>query len=124
PYACHRMLPNGELMLMFNLGEPQRVVEGGGSACGEVHRNAWICGRQEEPLGVESMVRHPRGVAVQLRPLGAWALFAGLPLRHLAKEMIDLESVLGGMSGVEPLRQRLIAAPDLGVALDLLEDWL
>ncbi len=124
PYACHRVLPNGELMLMFNLGPPQRVVEGGGSARGAVHRTAWICGLQERPLAIESTIHHPRAVAVQLRPLGAWSVLAGLPLRDLANEMLDLESVLGRLGGVESLRQRLIEAPDLGIALDLVEEWL
>jgi AraC-like DNA-binding protein len=124
PYACHRMLPNGEVMVMFNLGPPQRVVTGGGAACGEIHRTAWVCGLQERPLALESTIRHPRAVAVQLRPLGAWALFAGLPLRDLANEMIDLEAVLGGLAGVGVLRQRLVEAPDLGVALDRVEEWL
>jgi len=123
-YACHRLLPNGELMVMFNLRTPQRVVEGGGSACGQLYRTAWISGLQEGALSVESVIRHPRGVAVQLRPLGAWKFFGGLPLHELANEMIDLESVLGAAAGVEALRQRMLEAPDLGVALDLLEEWL
>ncbi len=123
-YARHRMLPNGEMMVMFNLGMPQRLVEGGGAGCGEIYRTAWISGLQERPLTVESMVRHPRGVAVNLRPLGAWTLFGGLSLRELANEMVDLESVLGGVAAVASLRQRMIEAADLGAALDLLERWL
>ena len=123
-YARHRMLPNGELMVTVNLGTPQRLVEGGGAGCGEVYRSAWISGLQESPLTVESMVRHPRAVAINLRPLGAWTLFGGLPLRELTNEMIDLESVVGGTVGIASIRERMIEATDLGAALDVLEAWL
>jgi AraC-like DNA-binding protein len=122
-YALHRALPNGELMLMFNLGPPQRLLDGR-IAGGRLHRTAWISGLQERPVEWESVIRHPRAIAVQLRPFGAWALFGGLPQHDLADDTTDLESVLGGAAGVEPLRQRMIESPHLGAALDLLEDWL
>ncbi len=122
-YALHRALPNGELMLMFNLATPQRLLDDR-DARGRLYRTAWISGLQERPVEWESVLRHPRAIAAQLRPLGAWALFGGLPQQELANDTTDLESVLGTAAGVEPLRQRMLAAPDLGVALDLLERWL
>lgn len=123
-YARHRVLPNGELALMFNLGPPQRLVELGGSSCDRLQRTAFISGLQEGPCSFESVFRHPRVVCARLLPLGARAFLGGLPLLEVTNEVLDLESVLGSLAGVEPLRQRLVEAPDLGVALDLVEGWL
>jgi AraC-like DNA-binding protein len=120
--ASHRTLPDGELMLMFNLGPPQLVRYVDGSV--EVVRAAFVSGLQEQPLVYDSMVRHPRAVAVRFRPLGAWAFFGGLPLHELSNRVLDVHAVLGVRAGVEPLRQRLIEAPNLGIALDLLQDWV
>jgi AraC-like DNA-binding protein len=123
-FARHRLLPSGELWVMFNLGPPQRVIEVGGTGCGQLVRAAFVCGLQESPLSVESVLRHPRAVTIRLLPLGAWALFGGLPLAELSNKVVDLESVLGSAAGVEALRQHLMEAPDLGAALGILEDWL
>jgi AraC-like DNA-binding protein len=123
-FARHRLLPSGELWLMFNLGPPQRVLEVGGLGCGQLVRSAFVFGLQEGPLSVESVLRHPRVVTVRLRALGAWAFFGGLPLADLSNQVVDLDSALGGSAGVEPVRQRLLEAPDLGAAMDLLEEWL
>ena len=115
--AFHSMLPDGEFWLMFNLGPPQRVS-------GEIYRTTLMCGLQEHPVGFASTVRHPCCVSVRFRPLGAWTFFGGLPLTEMANQVVDLESVLGGKAGVEPLRQRLLECSNLGAALELLEDWL
>jgi AraC-like DNA-binding protein len=120
----HRLLPSGEVWLMFNLGPPQRVAEVNGSGPGQVVRTACVSGLFDRPLSFESVQRHPRVVGVRLLPLGAWALFGGLPLLDLANQVVDLEAVLGSAVGVEPLRQRLLEARDLGAGLDLVEDWL
>jgi AraC-like DNA-binding protein len=121
-YARHRLLPSGEMWLMFNLGPPQLVVEPNGAS--QVYRAGMIAGLQYSPLTFESVLRHPRVVTVRLLPLGALAVFGGLPLVDLANQVHDLEAVLGGKAGVESLRQRLIETLDLGIALDLLEDWI
>ena len=123
-FARHRLLPNGEIWLMFNLGPPQRLVEAEAAAGSPLLRTVFVGGLQESPLTFESVIRHPRAVAVRFRPLGAWTFFGGLPLMELTNKVFDLEAILGARAGVERLRQRLIEAPHLGAALDHLEDWL
>lgn len=123
-FARHRLLPNAEFWLMFNLGPPQRLVETEAADGSPLLRTAFVGGLQESPLTFESVIRHPRAVAVRFRPLGACAFFGGLPLIELANKVFDLEALLGVGAGVERLRQRLIEAPHLGAALDQLEDWL
>jgi AraC-like DNA-binding protein len=122
----HRMIPDGELWLMFNLGPPQRVVsvDHAGAGAGGVHRGAMICGLHDRPVAFESVERHPRVVTVRLLPRGACAVFGGLSLLELANRVFDLEAVLGRAAGVERLQQRAMEAPALGTALDLVEEWL
>ena len=122
--ASHRLLPNGELWVMFNLGPPQRVITDDAGAEGEIYRAALISGLQGRPLRFDSVVRHPRVVCVRLAPLGAWAFFGGLPLDDLADQVIDLEAVLGRAAGTERLRHELMETSDLGAALDRVETWL
>jgi AraC-like DNA-binding protein len=120
----HRLIPDGEMWLMFNLGPPQRVNEVNGAGRGQIYRGAIIAGLQSTSLSFESVDRHPCVVTARFLPRGALAFFAGLPLQELAGHVYDLESVLGGRARVEPLRQRLMEAPDPGCALDLLEAWI
>jgi AraC-like DNA-binding protein len=124
PFARHRVLPSGELTLMLHLGPPQRVVERGGTACDELLRAGSVSGLQECAATFEAEHPHTRVVALRLLPLGAWSLFAGLPLSELTGQVLEPDCVLGGRAGIEPLRQRMIEAPELGDALDLLERWL
>jgi AraC-like DNA-binding protein len=121
--ARHRTVPDGEIWIEFQLGVAQRVT-GAPGAEGETFARALVTGLQETPLTFLSLERHPRVVGARLTPLGAWALFAGLPLVDLACRAVDLEAALGGFAGVEPLRQRLLETADLGEGLDALERWL
>jgi AraC-like DNA-binding protein len=120
----HRLIPDGEMWLMFNLGPPQRVVPLDGSGSGPVFRAAMVSGLHDRAVTYESVDRHPRVVTVRLLPRGACALFGGLSLLELANRVFDLESVLGRAAGVERVRVRLMEAPGLGAALDLIEQWL
>ncbi len=124
PGGRHRTLPNGELLLMFHLGPPQRAVERDGAPCDEVLRTGFLAGLQERPETIESPYPHTRVVAARLRPLGAWALLGGLPLDALTGQILDPEAVLGASARVRELHERMLEARDFGQALDLLERWL
>jgi len=124
PGAHHRALPNGELWVMFNLGPSQRVNGLAGAGDGRILRTAFISGLQERPLAFDSVNGHPRVVCIRFLPLGAFAFFGGLSQAELANQVLDLDAVLGTRTGVEPLRQRLAETPDLGAALDVIEEWL
>jgi AraC-like DNA-binding protein len=123
-FARHRTLPNGELTLMLHLGPPQRLVERDGAPCDELRRAGFIAGLQERPATFECLEAHTRVAAVRLSPLGGWVLFGGVPQVELTGQVLEPDAVLGPRSGIESLRQRMLEATDLGVALDLLETWL
>ena len=80
----HRLIPDGELWLMFNLGPPQRVVEREGTGSGAVYRTAMVSGMHDQPVTYESVDRHPRVVTVRLLPRGACA-FECLWLRQRSR---------------------------------------
>jgi AraC-like DNA-binding protein len=107
---------------MLHLGPPQRLVERSGAARDELLRAGFVSGLQEGPATFEAEHANTRVVALHLLPLGAWALFRGLPLSELTCQVLEPEYILG--AAIERLRQQMIEAVDLGKALDLLERWL
>jgi AraC-like DNA-binding protein len=119
----HRVFPNGEVSVMLHLDAPQRLVERAGAITDQVLRLGFVAGLQEQPATFEA-----RGVAtvvgLRLSPVGAWRLLGGLPQSELAHQVVEIDAVLGGASGIARLRQRMQEAAGLGSALDVLEDWL
>jgi AraC-like DNA-binding protein len=79
---------------------------------------------QERPATFEIFEAHTRVTAVRLSPLGGWRLIGGVPQAELTGRVLDGEAVLGGSAGISALCERMKNAPDLGGALDWLEDWL
>ena len=120
----HRLIPDGEFWLMFNLGPAQRVVDLERTGPGAVYHAAMVSGLHDRAVTYESIERHPRVVTVRLLPRGACALFGGLSLLELANRVFDLDDVLGRAAGAERLRQRLLETANLGAGLDLVENWL
>lgn len=97
-YARERILPKGNIELMFNLGLPHRVLDPGHPAGAETYRDAWLSGLQRRPLVVEPCFDARRVashlVAVRLRPAGAYALL-GMPMNEVSNQVIDLDALLG-----------------------------
>lgn len=122
--ACHRVLPNGEVMLMMHVGPTQRIVERDGAPAHDLLGAGFISGLQERPSTFESFARGTRVVAARLTPMGAWTLLHGVPQSELVHRVLALDSVLPARSGVGELRERMLDMPDLGGALELLEAWL
>ena len=85
-----RILPNGKIELLVNLGRPIRLAEGAGSP---VLVRGWLSGIQARPLVIE-MEPTQHVLAVRLRPAGAYALFAR-PMDELVDLTVDLDAVVG-----------------------------
>ena len=67
-----RILPNGKVELLVNLGEPYRTIEGRGL---EVVREGCISGMQSGPMVLEQPARQDV-LGARLRPAGAYALLS------------------------------------------------
>jgi len=124
PGSRHRLLPNGELWLMFHLGPGQRLVECDGAPRDEGMRVGFLGGLQERPFTMEAPGHDTRVVTLRLLPPGAALLLRGLPLAELTGRVLDPGDVFARPAGVASLRQQLQDAHDLGGALDRLELWL
>jgi AraC-like DNA-binding protein len=124
PGARHRLLPNGELWLMFHLGPGQRLVERDGAPCAESMHLGFLGGMQERPFTMEAGEPDTRVVTLRLLPLGAARLLSGVPLAELTGRVLDPGDVFERSAGFPSLRQQIQDARDLGAALDVLESWL
>lgn len=120
----HRTLPNGELVLMFNLGSRQRLTELDGRPCTATLARGFLAGLQQRPATFQTLEDHTRVASVRLLPPGAWLLLEGLPQAELSGRVVEIDTAFGRRSGVSELQERMLDAPDFGAALDRLEAWL
>ena len=91
PYRRERLLPNGRVVLLINLGDPLR--QEGAETGNFLGREAWISGLQSrytinEPLGET----HVAGVT--FRPTGATAFFAP-PMAEFSDRLNQLSCLMG-----------------------------
>lgn len=101
-----RVLPNGAVELILNLGKPQRVVEG--SRYRRFQR-AWVAGLQTGPLTITDEEGADL-VGVRFRP-GGMSPWLGLPLAELTDGVEETDAVDRQLPGVD-LVARLACAPD------------
>jgi AraC-like DNA-binding protein len=107
PAGRHRGLPSRHLTFIVSIGRPVRIVGMPGRGPLDVAMDAFVSGLAVGP----AMIEHDgneAGVAVDLRPLGARALF-GLPGRELAGELVELPDLMG--RATRSLPDRLAEAP-------------
>ena len=83
-----RILPNGKVELLVNLGEPYRTVEGRGL---EFLREGCVSGMQSGPMVLEQPARQ-NVLGARLRPAGAYALLAA-PVRETSGLVVGLDEV-------------------------------
>lgn len=124
-YERERILPKGNIELMFNLGLPHRVLDPGHPSGAATYRDAWLSGLQRRPLVIEpcfDVRRVPSHlVAARLRPAGAYALL-GMAMDEVSNQVIDLDALLGrsAASASEQLREQ----PTTEARLALLEQFV
>ncbi len=112
-----RIMPNGKVELLVNLGEPYRTIEGRGL---QVLREGCISGMQSAPMVLEQPPRQDM-LGVRLRPAGALALLAA-PLRETSGLVVGLEDVFG--RDARELRDRCHDAADTPEMFRILTNWI
>jgi AraC-like DNA-binding protein len=100
--GVERVLPNGVVELILNLGGPQRVVHS--ATRFTRYRAAWVAGFQSSPVDIASE-RDSNLVGVRFRPGGA-APMLGLPAEAIAGAVIELEDLPLPWAG--ELREQLL----------------
>jgi AraC-like DNA-binding protein len=106
PPGLHRGLPTRYLTFIVSLDRPVRIVGMPGWGAVDVRMDAMVSGLATGPALIDHD-GNEAGIAVDLAPLGARALF-GLPGRELAGELVAVADLLG--RGARSLPERLTEA--------------
>lgn len=114
------LLPDGAFVVIFNLGEPQRLCERADVRRHAVFRASWVSGQQPQPIVIEqSGAYHLAGI--KFRPGGAFPLFR-FPLAELTGRVVELEDIWG--TAAAAVREQLAATRGDRALLAGLERWL
>ena len=119
-YSHDKILPDGLVVLIVNLGVPQKLHDPWDYSKFTWFRRAWISGLQEEAL-VTGTGPGSHLVGVHLDPLGAYRL-TGIPAHELSRNVFELSSIFG--TEFDDLGARLAVMPDAGARLDAFEQHL
>jgi hypothetical protein len=118
--GVHTGMPGPALTFIISLGDPVDIVGMPGGVRGTGAFQAFVGGLHAGPARI-AHDGNQYGIAVDLTPLGARALF-GMPAGELAAQVVDLEDVLG--PGARSLPDRLAALPTWGERFAVLDDVL
>jgi AraC-like DNA-binding protein len=114
------LLPDGALVVIFNLGEPQRLCERADVRRHAVFRASWVSGQQPQPIVIEQAGScHLAGI--RFRAGGAFPLFR-FSLAELTGRVVELEDIWGREAGA--VREQLGAVSGDREILPCLERWL
>ncbi len=114
------LLPDGAMVVIFNLGEPQKLCERADVRRHAMFRASWVSGQQPQPIVIEQAGSYHL-VGIRFRPAGAFPLFR-FSLAELTGRVVELEDIWGREASA--VRQQLGAAVDDRARLVCLELWL
>lgn len=120
PPFTEKILPRGNIELMFNLGAPHRLLSVDGEPCDAPYVESWISGLQRRFLTVMT----PNGshlLSASLTPWGAWRLLRA-PMRNIACRVPLLSDVWG--SSITSLEAELADARGPARRFELMEGFI
>ncbi len=120
PPFTEKILPRTTVELMFNLGNPHKVLAVDGKQCDKAYDCGWLSGMQQRFLTVHT----PNGshlISISLKPVGAWRLLR-LPLTDVTGRVPLLSSIWG--QRIDSLSDQLLSLETADQRFQVLEDWL
>ncbi|WP_163864668.1 AraC family transcriptional regulator [Myxococcus eversor] len=115
-----RELPAPQVVLIIDFGPPLRIVDPRtGRPLGR-HPVGFVAGL-DDGYSITETSGAMNGMQVNFTPVGA-RLFFGMPLHHLARQVVGLESVLGAEGPL--LTERLVEAPSWEARFALVDQLL
>lgn len=114
------LLPDGALVVMFNLGPPQRLCERADTRRHESFRASWVSGQQPQPIVIEQSGAYHLA-AIRFRPGGAFPLFR-FSVAELTGRVVELEDIWG--LDAKDVREQLGTATTDEERLATLERWV
>ena len=118
-YSRERILPMGDVVLLFNLDGEQGLVDRKDPDQVQPFTESWISGLQQSFVTVESSKTHMLGM--RMTPWGVHRLF-GLPMTEVVDQVVMLDDVFG--AGMAHLLERLRNANGVIERLAVLEENL
>ncbi len=119
-YTREKVLPNGAIELIINLGSFHKVVNKADERRFEVYRESWIAGVQEEYILIEAL-KESDLIGIRFRPGGAYP-FLRFPTSEITNRVLDSDLVFGVL--MHDLRERLLETKEPGQRIRLIEDFL
>lgn len=120
PHRREKVLPNGVVEVIINLGSPHRVLDLDHPAGTRIYRESWIAGIQRSFLAIEAL-RENHLVGIRFHPGGAYPFFR-LAQAELTDQVIDLD--LLDRPFFAELRERLLEAPSRPARVAIVEEAL
>ncbi|HEY3024968.1 MAG TPA: AraC family transcriptional regulator [Pyrinomonadaceae bacterium] len=119
-YTREKVLPNGAIELIINLGSYHKVVSKVDDRQFEVYRKSWIAGMQEDYILIEAL-RESDLIGIRFRPGGAYP-FLRFPVSEITNRVIESDLILGTL--ICELRERLLETKELDQRIRMIEDFL
>jgi AraC-like DNA-binding protein len=121
PHARERMLPDGSMTIVFNLGEDRiRLYEPDATSSLNNIRGHAICGARSQPM-VADTANMVTTLGIQFRPGGAFP-FLRMPASELNEQCVSLDDIFG--SDVRTVRDRLLELATPEEKFAAAEQWL
>lgn len=122
-HSGEKVLPNGVVELIVNLGAPQRVVDPEDPSRFTRYRASWVAGAQRSFIVIASEIDCDL-IGIRFRPGGAYALL-GAPMSALTDVVVEGEALGRGLRGwLAELEGRLHAASPGCSKVHVVEDML
>ncbi len=115
-----KLLPDGGLELILNLGEPQFLHELQDSSRYRTFRESWISGLRSQAILIGSPPRSNL-IGVRFKMFGAYP-FLHVPLHEIADRVVDADGICG--PEIHRLRDRISLAPGPARKFALFESFL
>lgn len=121
PYQRERILPTGKIELIFNFGEPYRVLNRESLDPIAASTHHWIAGFQTENFIIEATGNRSHMLGIRFRPGGAYPFFP-FPISELNDQVITLNLLWGRLA--DELYERLLEIGDVPGRVYLLQTLL
>lgn len=119
-YKREKVLPNGAIELIINLGNPHKVVDCQDFTRFQLYRNCWLAGIQESFIIIEAL-KESDLIGIRFRPGGAYH-FLRMSVNDLTNQVVEAEQIFGAFA--QELRERLITAATPAARLHIIESML
>ena len=119
-HTREKVLPNGAIELIINLGSYHKVVSKVDHRPSEVYRESWIAGFQEDYIVIEAL-KETNLIGIRFRPGGAYP-FLRFPVAEITNRVLESDQVFGSL--VQSLRETLLETKGLDRRILIIEDFL